>query len=379
MSPTSSTHAELIAAARALQPILRERVSATASARRLLDETVADFARAGFWRMLQPKRWGGLEVDPRTFFAVQATVAEACPSSAWVLGVVAVHNWQLALFDDRAQQEVWGDDPGTLISSSYAPTGRVERVEGGFRISGRWSFSSGCDHCQWVFLGGFAPVESGPPDMRTFLVPRSDCTIDDTWHTIALKGTGSKDIVVYSAFVPESPGNAVNTAPLYRLPFGQVFVRSVSTTSLGIARGALAFYREVTAVKTGAADGKQAKVDPTAQMACAKAASAIDKAELVLERNFARMMACAEAGERIPVEERVAMRWDSSEIVSDCVSVVDELFTLCGARALWTDSPMAGYFCDVHGARAHYANRPEAAGRNYGAVMLGMRSTDYFL
>ncbi len=388
----SVPHDALIARAKALQPALRERVAATASARRLLDETVADFAAAGFWKMLQPRRWGGLEVRPRTFFEVQMTVAEACPSSAWVLGVVAVHNWQLALFPERAQQDVWGDDPGTLISSSYAPTGKVQRVEGGFEISGRWSFSSGCDHCQWVFLGGFAPVESGPPDMRTFLVPRADYVIDDNWNTIALKGTGSKDIVIESAFVPEhrthkmgdgfkcdSPGNAVNDAPLYRLPFGQIFVRSVSTTSLGIARGALDFYRGVTSVKTGAADGKQAKIDPTAQMACARAASAIDKAQLVLHRNFDRMMEYVEAGERIPVEERVAWRWDSSQVVSDCVSVVDELFTLCGARALWVDSPMAGYFCDVHGARAHYANRPDASGRNYGAVQLGMRSTDFFL
>lgn len=385
-------HDTLLARARALQPILRERVPATEAARQLSDETVADFAEAGFWRMLQPKRWGGLEVHPNTFFDVQMTVGEACPSSAWVLGVVAVHNWQLALFDDRAQQDVWGEDAGVRISSSYAPTGKVKRVDGGFEISGRWSFSSGCDHCDWVFLGGFAPVDSGPPDMRTFLVPKSDYEIVDNWHTIALKGTGSKDILIDSAFVPEhrthkmgdgfkcdSPGNARNDAPLYRLPFGQIFVRSVSTTSIGITRGALDFYRSVTSVKTGAADGKQAKIDPTAQMACARAASTIDKAQLVLKRNFEVMMAAAEAGERLSIEDRVAWRWDSSEVVSDCVSVVDELFTLCGARALWADNPMARYFCDIHGARAHYANRPDASGRNYGAVQLGLRSSDYFL
>jgi 3-hydroxy-9,10-secoandrosta-1,3,5(10)-triene-9,17-dione monooxygenase len=388
----SSTHARLVNAARELQPTLRERVKETEGARQLTAATVADFAEAGFWKMLQPKRWGGLEVHPNTFFDVQMTVAEACPSSAWVLGVVAVHNWQLALFDDRAQQDVWGDDAGTRISSSYAPTGKVTRVDGGFEISGRWSFSSGCDHCDWVFLGGFAPVDEGPPDMRTFLVPRADYEIVDNWHTIALKGTGSKDVIVDRAFVPEhrthkmgdgfkceSPGNALNDASLFRIPFGQIFVRSVSTTSIGIARGSLAFYRSVTEVKTGAADGKQAKIDPTAQMACARAASTIDKAELVLKRNFARMMEYADAGERIPVEERVAWRWDSSQVVSDCVEVVDELFTLCGARALWADNPMARFFCDIHGARAHYANRPDASGRNFGAVQLGMRTTDYFL
>src|SRR5207253_2212904 len=129
-------------------------------------------------------------------------------------------------------EDVWGRDSETLISSSYAPTGQIERDDGGYRVSGRWSFSSGCDHCQWVFLGGFVPVEAGQlPDMRTFLLPRADYRIDDNWHVAGLKATGSKDIVVDGAFVPEhrthklidgykqrSPGNAVNTAPLYRLP-----------------------------------------------------------------------------------------------------------------------------------------------------------------
>jgi 3-hydroxy-9,10-secoandrosta-1,3,5(10)-triene-9,17-dione monooxygenase len=390
---TIPTRDELVARAKALQPALRQRIPQAEADRKLPPETIADFQAAGFFKMLQPKRWGGFEVHPNTFFDVQMTVAEACPSSAWVLGVVAVHNWQLALFDVRAQEDVWGEDPSTLVSSSYAPTGKVSKVDGGYQISGRWSFSSGCDHCQWIFVGGFAPSPEGsPPDMRTFLVPFSDAVIEDNWHTMALKGTGSKDVVISGAFVPEhrthrmgdgfkcnSPGNAVNDAPLYRLPFGQVFTRSVSTTAIGITRGALDFYRSVTAVKTGAADGKQARIDPTAQMACARAASTVDAMELVLHRNFDRMMELAEAGETLSIEDRVAWRWDSSDVVGKAVDVVDELFGLCGARALFTNSPMHRYFCDVHGARAHYANRPEASGRNFGRVQLGMRTQDFFI
>src|SRR5262249_54032032 len=155
-----------------LAPILAARAAEADALRRLPDQTIADFHAAGFFRMLQPARWGGLEIDPGVFFDVQTTIAAACPSSAWVLGVVGGHNWQLALFALEAQGEVWGGDPRTLISSSYAPTGRITRAEGGYRVSGRWSFSSGCDHCQWVFLGGFVPQEGEgrPPDMRTFLL-----------------------------------------------------------------------------------------------------------------------------------------------------------------------------------------------------------------
>ena len=239
-------HTKLLDNARRLLPALRARVADSEAARHVLPETIADFHRAGFWKMLQPRMFGGLEVHPNTFFDVQITIATAHPSAAWVLGVVAVHNWQLALFDLQAQQDVWGDDPKALVSSSYAPTGKVEAVDGGYRLSGRWSFSSGVDHCDWVFLGGFAPSPQGsPPDMRTFLVPLSEATIDDTWHVMALKATGSKDVLLEGVFVPEhrthkmsdgfrcdNPGNAHHDVPLFRLPFGQVFVRSVSTTSM---------------------------------------------------------------------------------------------------------------------------------------------------
>jgi 3-hydroxy-9,10-secoandrosta-1,3,5(10)-triene-9,17-dione monooxygenase len=386
-------HADVLARVDALLPTIAGRTDACELGRRVPEATVADLHDAGVWRLLQPKRWGGLEAHPRTFFDAQIALAAVCPSTAWVMGVVGVHAWQLALFPPAAQEEVWGDDPGTLISSSYAPTGSVVRVDGGFRISGRWSFSSGSDHARWVFLGGFAPTEPGePPDMRTFLVPRRDYTIEDTWHTIALRGTGSHDVVLDDVFVPEhrthrmsdgfrcdSPGNAHNPSPLYRLPFGQVFTRSVSTSAIGIAQGALAFYRGVTAVKVGASDGAKAAQNPDAQLTCARAASTLDQLVLVLHRNLDAMVTLAERGEKIPVESRVAWRWDASEAVEKCVGVVDELFTLCGGRAIFTSSPMSRYFLDVHGARAHYANRPENVGRNYGRVQLGMRTTDFFL
>ncbi len=306
------------------------------------------------------------------------TIAAACPSSAWVLGVVGVHAWQLALFPEQAQADVWGDDPRTLISSSYAPTGKIARQEGGYRVSGRWSFSSGCDHCRWVFLGGMVPPEGEgkPPEMRTFLLPRSDYRIDDNWHVAGLKGTGSKDVVVEDAFVPEhrthrlvdgfkrrSPGNEVNPAPLYRLPFGQVFVRSVSTS----------------AKRIGAGDGSKVAEEAAAQLVCANAAATIDEVRLVLHRNMDEMMTLTRAGEDIPLERRVAFRHDSSRAVVRCAAAVDDLFTQSGGRAIFRESPMLRWFLDVHAARAHYANNPDKPGRNFGGVLLGLKNQDFFL
>jgi 3-hydroxy-9,10-secoandrosta-1,3,5(10)-triene-9,17-dione monooxygenase len=385
---------ELRAKAVALQPVLAERVVEADGLRRIPDATIADFRDAGFFRMLQPARWGGLEVEPQLFFDVQTSIAAACPSSAWVLGVLAVHAWQLALFPEEAQEDVWGKDSSVLISSSYAPTGKVAREDGGFRLSGRWSFSSGCDHAQWAFLGGMvAPATPDrPPEMRTFLVPRKDYRIDDTWHVMGLKGTGSKDVVIDDAFVPEhrthrlidgfkrsSPGNQVNKAPLFRLPFGQVFVRSVSTTAIGIAQGALDAYRKNTASRIAASDGARVALDPSAQVVAAHAAATIEDLRATLHRNFDELMAQARAGAEMPLERRLKFRLDSSLAVQRSLEVVDALFTESGGRAIFTGSPLLRFFLDIHAARAHYANNPEKPSRNLGGVLLQQKNQDFFV
>jgi 3-hydroxy-9,10-secoandrosta-1,3,5(10)-triene-9,17-dione monooxygenase len=387
--------AELRARAAAMAGALAERVPEAEKLRRLPDATIAAFHDAGFFRILQPARWGGFEHDPQVFYDVQMAVGAACASSAWVLGVLGVHAWQLALFPLEAQQDVWSADSSALISSSYAPTGKVAREPGGFQLSGRWSFSSGCDHGQWAFLGGMVPPpagEAGPPEMRTFLVPRKDWRIEDNWHVMGLKGTGSKDVVIDGCFVPEhrthklidgfkrnSPGNAVNPAPLYKLPFGQVFVRSVSTTAIGIAQGALDAYRKNTASRIAASDGAKVALDPSAQVVAAHAAGVIEDLRGTLHRNFDEMMAAVRAGGDLPLERRLKFRVDSSLAVVRSAEVVDALFTESGGRAIFDGSPLQRAFLDVHSARAHYANNPEKPARNLGGVLLGQKNTDYFV
>lgn len=387
------TPQEIILRAHELAPTLRARAASTNAARQLSTETIADFQQAGFFRILQPARYGGYEMDPRVFFEVQSIVAAACPSTAWCLGVIAVHAWQLALFPESAQEAVWGEDTSVLISSSYMPVGKVTPVEGGYRLSGRWGFSSGSVHCQWAFLGAFVPASDGkPPDMRTFLVSRQDYELVDTWHVSGLKGTGSNDVVVDDVFIPEahthrfadgfqcsSPGNAINTAPLFRVPFGQIFVRSVSTAAIGMARGALAAYEEICKAKISRASGKQSKESPSSQQAAARAAAQIRTTWMVLERNFDEMMTAARSGEKISVADRVQYRYDSAAAARDCADVVRDLFSNAGSGAIFLDSPLQVYFQDIHAAAAHYANNLESPSNNLGRVRFGQRSTDYFI
>ena len=384
----------LLARAREMVPRLAERAADAERRRSIPPETIADFKQAGLFRAIQPRRYGGYELDPGVFFDIQMTLAEGCMSSGWVYGVVGVHNWQLALFDPRAQEEVWASDDSVLIASSYMPKGQVERVdsEGGFRFSGRWGFSSGVDHADWLFLGGIVASKNGAPDYRTFLVPRSDVRINDNWHTVGLKGTGSKEVVVDGAFVPEyrthraidgfagtSPGLRANPAALFRLPFGQIFVRAVSTASIGALQGALNAFRQYGSSRVSINDLGRTAEDPAAALAAADAALAIDEMKLGLHRNFEAMMATIRRGEAIDINDRIHYRYQSAAVAGRCAEHIDRIFHACGGQGLYTDNPIGRFFVDIHAARMHYANNPEKFGRNYGGVLLGLGNTDFFI
>jgi len=387
------TREELIERARDLAPTLRERAGVAAKLRRMPQETMDDFHRLGFFKVVQPKRYGGYEMDPSIIFDLQLELGRGCASSAWVYGVLNVHTWQLALFAPEAQDEVWKDAPTTLISSSYMPVAKTEWVDGGVKLSGRWSFSSGCDYAEWAFLGGFVPTEEGKaPDMRTFLVPRSDYDIIDNWHTSGLRGSGSKDVVVENVFVPDhrmhkfldgfqqdSPGNEVNRSPVYRYPFGQIHVRSVSTPAVGAAFGALDAYLDYMKSKVSQATGGKAKDSFTNSVTASDASALLDREVLVLRRNFQEMFSYLEKGEKIPIERRVRFRNDSARAVDAATQVVEKLFLTCGARAVLEDHPLNRHFQDIHAIRLHHANGPDGPAANFGGVLFGAKNTDFFI
>lgn len=380
--------------ARELVPALKERAPEAARLHQLPEDTIKDFQEAGFFRILQPAKWGGYELKPHDFFEVQMTLAEGCMSSAWVLGVVAIHNWQLGLFDDQAAQDVWGEDDSVLISSSYMPVGKVEHVEGGYKLSGRWGFSSGSKHCDWAFLGAMVPPknEGEAPDYRTFLVPRKDYEIVEKWDVMGLEGTGSHDITVEGAFVPEhrthrsidgfnqdSPGNAVNTDPLFRLPFGQIFVRAVSSSSIGALKGAAEEYIAANATRVGLNDGKKVVEDPGALAAIAEAQAVVDECKTIMFRNFDIMCERIEKGEKLTMDERVKMRYDSARVSDKCSTAMNNLFFYSGAQAIFRGHGVNRAFLDIQAGRTHVANIPDKYARNLGGVLMGQENTDTFL
>ncbi|SNS08590.1 3-hydroxy-9,10-secoandrosta-1,3,5(10)-triene-9,17-dione monooxygenase [Sphingomonas laterariae] len=388
------TPQELIDRARAMIPALKARAKQATADWKVPDETIAEMQEAGFFRILQPKRWGGYEMHPNVFFEVQKLLAEGCMSTGWVYGVVGGHPYELALFHDQAQVDVWGEDDSILVSSSYQPVGKVERTEGGFYLSGRWGFSSGSEHCQWVLLGALIPPAEpgGAPDMRTFLVPRTDYVIERTWDVFGLQGTGSHDIVVDRAFVPDyrthkasdgfmctNPGQKENDAPLYRLPWAQVFLRLVSSAALGGTRAGINAAVQITKDRVSTNTGKASKSDPVLLNAIAKAYAQLDEMELVLRRNFDDLIAIAESGEPIPMEKRTLYRYQSSSVVRRCADLIDDLMPLLGGRAVYNSSPIVQPWLDLNAARAHVANDPNNMGPDLTNGLLGEGPSFFFL
>ncbi|HKT00365.1 MAG TPA: flavin-dependent monooxygenase [Rugosimonospora sp.] len=383
--------AAVLAGVRDLLPVLRDRAQETEDRRSLPTETVKSLAEVGVFQLLQPARYGGIEAHPLTFLEVIRELGGACGSTGWVASVIGVHNWQLGLFPAQAQEDVWGEDPATRMSSSYAPTGKVRAVEGGYRLDGRWSFSSGSEHASWVLLGGIAAGSGDqPPDFRTYLVPNTDYTIEDVWHTVGLRGTGSNDIVVRDAFVPAyrslsfndtarcvCPGQELNTAPLYRIPYGSLFSYAITTPVIGMAFGAYRAHVDYLRERVRAAyAGVKAAEDPFSQVRVAEAAAELDDAWWALEANMRELMGHVEADRKIPMPLRLRTRRDQVRGTGQAIRAVDLLFENSGGRALAVGTPIQRFWRDAHAGRVHAINDPERALSMYGRGEFGLTVAD---
>ncbi len=373
---------EALDKARSLAPVLRERAFAAEQARRISDETMGELKEAGMFRILQPARFGGFELDPQVFLEAAMIIAAACGSTGWVYSVVGVHNWQVGLMSEQAQEDVWGADQDVLICSSYTPRGNVEIVDGGYRLSGRWSFSSGCDHAQWAILGGAATDEAGNVRRLCFLVPRSDYVIDDVWRVVGLRGTGSNDVVVTDAFVPEHrthdfrSGSVTSDSPIYRLPFGPVFTFGIAAPLLGAAQGALDDHIAWTAERVRITRGSRVAEEPFTQARVAEAAGELDGARLQLKRDLDDMLALARDEKDIPVEIRARARLDQVRATQLAISAVDRVFQNSGGRVLHELNPIQRAWRDIHAGAQHNSNVPEPMLMAYGAMSFGLSIAD---
>jgi 3-hydroxy-9,10-secoandrosta-1,3,5(10)-triene-9,17-dione monooxygenase len=387
----------LIEESRRLAPQLAMDATGDDALRRLSDRTWKSLLEGGFLRALQPARFGGGEVTLLEFIDATYELSRSSPSAGWVAGVIGVHPWQLALFSEEAQQEMWGSDPTTMHSSSYNPTGKAERVPGGYKVFGRWSFSSGCDHCKAVNLGAVAggrDLGGGAqvPDFRSFLLHRDQYRIEDNWNVAGLKGTGSKDIVVDDAFVPEHrtqshmdyalnqplPGQKLNDGPLYRLPWSVVFNMALASSVLGSARGFVDLWIEQSTTRMLSLGARVAD-DPLMQRRLAEATWDVDVSMTRMRADATELWQMAEAREPASMQLRGQMRWNMNRGCEQVGRAVNELFHAASGRSIFLDQPLQRRYQDVQGGLGHAFLGSDSPARSVGGMLLGTSKPEMIL
>jgi 3-hydroxy-9,10-secoandrosta-1,3,5(10)-triene-9,17-dione monooxygenase len=378
---------ELTARAEALVPVLRERAARAEELRRLPDETIADLHETGLFRILQPRRVGGSELPFRSIVELVAIIGRGDGSTAWVLANLAAHHWLLGMCPARAQDEIWGEDPDNLIGSALIfPRGRARKVPGGYRLTGRWPFSSGVDAAGWNLIGAIAQDEdAGTAGPHIFLLPKSDYTVIDTWQVIGLAGTGSKDVAVEDVFVPDyrtlaveniaggpNPGSAVNPAVLYQLPAISLFAFCIAGVSLGIAQAAIEHFAASTRTRLSSYTGRNLADFNTVQVHLAEAAAYADAARAIMLGDCDEATAIVADGRTPSLDQRARYRRDGAFAATMCTKAVDVLFAATGGGAIYARNPMQRAFRDVHAANAHYVLNWDINGAMYGRVALGL-------
>jgi 3-hydroxy-9,10-secoandrosta-1,3,5(10)-triene-9,17-dione monooxygenase len=366
-------------------PVLREQSAEAERLRQLPAETIRAMTGAGIFRAVQPKRWGGLEIDPSTWFESVVRVGSACGSSGWIHGVVGGHAWYVGLYSLEAQQDVWGKNRDARIASSFAPTGKAERVKNGFRLTGRWSFVSGADHCEWVAVGGIVPDGGEGAEYRTFLVPAPDFKIDQgSWHVAGLQGSGSKDVTV-DCVVPEyrthtveeaysetEPGRTLNPAPLFRMPWLSMFAYAIGSAAIGMGVGAVETFVEEQRKRVSGFSHVAAADNPQLYIRLAEAATLVNDARARIPRTWSDFFAKASAGQEIPAASRARCRYEAAYAMATCTNAALKIFEVGGGGVLNSKKRFQRHLRDLMGARNHPFAIPETWAGLYTRAMLDL-------
>jgi 3-hydroxy-9,10-secoandrosta-1,3,5(10)-triene-9,17-dione monooxygenase len=385
---TAVTHDEMVARARELAPIFFERAVETEKLRRMPDANVADLKKAGLFKILQARRYGGYQMPFTTHVDVIAEIARGCPSTAWCMGVIHAHSWFMGLYPEKAQEETYGTNPDAIISAVISPRGKAVKVEGGYKLNGFWPFGSGCEHSQWLFLGAEVFNEKGEPiDAADLLVPTADVTLKDDWNVVALRGTGSCSIVAKDVFVPahrylslpgsiadQKPGAALHDGWLYKSAVVPVLTLALAPSALGMAEAALDHLKARLPGRVVAYTEGEVQIDqPVTHVQIADAATRIRVARLLLHACAEEIQAAAESGEMMEFTKRARVRMDCAHAVRQCLEAIEILYLASGGSGISESSPLQRVWRDVHAVNMHGLMSLPMNQEMYGRVVLGLK------
>jgi 3-hydroxy-9,10-secoandrosta-1,3,5(10)-triene-9,17-dione monooxygenase len=379
-------YADAVQHARELVPVLRRRAAQAETARVMLPETVDDLQRIGALRALQPRRWGGMEFDFIAYVDIPMELARGCASTSWNVVNLMIHNWMLAMYDERAQADVWDKDPAALIAAGIAfPQGRARKVDGGFVIGGKWNFSSCVNISTWCMLAVTVRDGEKVVDHRMCLLDRSQYEIVDDWHTLGMRSTGSMTVIAKDVFVPEYralcmydirggdsfPGARGNPNPLYRVSLTALGGHGIAATAAGNAMAALEHTLALVKERSTNYTGLKMRDQQIVQHRVSTAAVKIDAARLMLRADALEAQDLANHDIIPDTQQKLRYKRNAAYAATLCTEAVDALHAVTGATGIYQSYPLERIFRDAHALGAHISLNFDAQAPSWGLVALG--------
>jgi 3-hydroxy-9,10-secoandrosta-1,3,5(10)-triene-9,17-dione monooxygenase len=388
------TAQEAVQHAAAMVPRLAERAAEAERIRRIPQATIDELHETGLMRLMQPARFGGSELGLDALMNVVTEIAKGCTSTAWVYSNLASHSWNIGQFDMRAQEDVWGTDPDALAATGLAfPCGRATPVEGGYKLSGKWPFASGIDASTWMLVGAMAELPGRAPERRFFLVPQSQFRSLDNWDTYGLTGTGSHDVEVKDAFVPDHrsvsaevfaagqnlPGATLYENPLYAMPTFAAFAYVLSIVPIATSKAVVEQFTAAMRARASTYTGTRLAELSSVQARIAEAAACVEFAETVVRRDWQELE--AEANQRRYPSMETKLRWKRKVAFEAQLAVraVDVLMPAAGAGGLSKSAALQRQFRDLHAASSHIGLTWDVHAAAYGQSALGLQPNAGFL
>jgi 3-hydroxy-9,10-secoandrosta-1,3,5(10)-triene-9,17-dione monooxygenase len=379
-------YAEAIDRARSLVPRLRERARAAEAERTMSPETIADLHASGLLRTMQPKRWGGMEFDYVAYVDFPLELSRGDASVGWNLANLQIHHWMLGLYDERAQAEVWSEDPDALIASGIAfPQGQGRRAEGGFVISGKWNFSSCSNIADWNMLAVTVKDGDKAVDHRMCLLRKSQYQVIDDWKVMGMRSTGSMTVTAKDVFVPEHkalcmyatrggaefPGAKVNRSPAYQVSANPLLGHGIGACAVGNAQAAMDFTIDSVKQRSTNYTGAKMRDFQAVQLRIGAAGARIDAARLILRNDCIEGQAIAARGEVADTLTKLSWKRNLAYAVNLCTEAVDQLHAMAGANGIYDSTPLERIFRDAHSLAGHISFSFDAQASAWGLAALG--------
>jgi len=390
MTSSTAVQPDAVQRARELAPAIGARALEAERLRRMPDETIAELSRSGLFSLMAPRRYGGDEASLETLVSAVIEVGKVCGSTAWILCIYGIHNWLAGLFPEKLQDEMFGSVPAgspLLFPGSWSPSGIATPVEGGYKITGRWQFGSGVWHSSWASVAAVVQHAEPPkyPDLRTFMVPRAELEIIDTWFTSGLRGTGSMDIAVNDVFVPDhrvqefgplargqSPSADLHGSAIYRIPLFCALSNVAAAPAVGMALGTAELFTEKIKTRVMRYSMQEQSKLATAHRRVGHVAAQAESARALLLDTVRKVEDKLRSGAGLTTEDRVRVRRNCAYVVEVCKQAIGEAVEACGASAQYEDSPLQRHLRDVNTLSTHVVYDTDSAYELFGRVELGL-------